>query len=334
MQLNDVTKVSKPLKEGIPKRFLVLIVLLMACSMAWLYRWSIFDWWRLQSYEASPEITRLVQSVQMSHPARRIFYAYHPELADKQKFNNYCSNTEQTIILGCYIGGRGIYLYNVTDERLEGVKEVTAAHELLHAVYDRLTLGEKKRIDQLLLATLDDLDNDRIRATVENYRKRDPDVVVNELHSIIGTEVRDIPPELEEYYAKYFLDRQSLVTFSEQYEAVFTKRKQKVAELDKRLTELKAEIDALQAVLEDQRRSISQEKQRLDELLEDQDYEEYNKGVDDFNSNVRNYNNNARRLQGNIDEFNRLVQERNSIALEENELLKAIDSRPETIPTP
>ena len=36
------------------------------------------------------------------------------------------------------------YIYNVNDERLNGLKEVTAAHEMLHAAYERLPESDKK----------------------------------------------------------------------------------------------------------------------------------------------------------------------------------------------
>src|SRR5690606_3442881 len=108
------------------------------------------------------------------------------------------------IVLGCFVEGQGIYLYNVSDERLDGVKEVTAAHEVLHAGYSRLSSRDKARINHLLDQAFQANNDERIKETVETYRKRDPSIVSNELHSILATEARELPSELEEHYRRYF----------------------------------------------------------------------------------------------------------------------------------
>ena len=82
------------------------------------------------------EISELADATGMSETGRRIFFASTPELDDADDFNTHCPVDEQ-IVLGCYTA-REIYLYRVTDERLQGTNEVTAAHEMLHAAYERL----------------------------------------------------------------------------------------------------------------------------------------------------------------------------------------------------
>ncbi len=50
---------------------------------------------------------------------------------------------KRNAILGCYNpSSRDIYIYNVTNSELDGVKEVTAAHEMLHAAWERLSESE------------------------------------------------------------------------------------------------------------------------------------------------------------------------------------------------
>src|SRR5690606_25698564 len=119
----------------------------------------------------------------------RLFYVHNPELLNKVDFQGKCLHTEETIVLGCYITNSKIYVFDVSDERLHGVEEVTAAHEMLHAAYDRLNAKEKTRIDGMLSEVFNQSTDERLKATVESYRKRDPSVVPNELHSIIGTEI-------------------------------------------------------------------------------------------------------------------------------------------------
>ena len=167
----------------------------------------------------------------MNSSSRRLFYVYHPELDDREAFRSHCGH-EQTIVLGCFVEPEGIYIYDVTDQRLAGIEEVTAAHEMLHAAYSRLSTKERQRIDKLTASTFAALTDERIKQTIENYRSRDPGVVPNELHSILGTGVSELPKELETYYKRYFTDRSAVVTLSRTYEANFTDRQKQVEAYD------------------------------------------------------------------------------------------------------
>lgn len=282
---------------------------------------------------APAEVQVLADKSSMNDTARRLFYVNRPALENRDTFNSYCRNSERTIILGCYIHGQGIYIYNVSDQRLSGIKEVTAAHEMLHAAYERLDSVEKKRVDTLTSKAFASLTSERIKATVEQYRQKDPTSVPNELHSILGTEAEALPPELETYYSRYFINRSSLVALSKQYESAFKQREDRITVLDTQLSTLKTAIDNGEKNLDSQLSEISAERTRLDSLLRSKQYELYNAGVAPFNASVRAYNAAVTALQQKIDSYNGLVVERNSVATEENELIKAIDSRPSTIQT-
>lgn len=290
----------------------------------------MFDQLRLNGYQPSAAVSKLAADTTMSDRAKHIFYVYHPELNDKESFNNNCATSERTIVLGCYVSRTGIYLYNVTDPRLQGVIEVTSAHEMLHAAYERLGGTEKRHIDQLLNEAYSQVSDERIKQNVEDYRNNGADVT-NELHSILGTEVRGLPTDLEHYYQKYFTNRLSVVEFSERYEQAFTQRKQQVEEADTRLKALKQQIDSAQASLASQKETLNTQRSKLDSLLAAKQYDAYNSGVPAFNSRVNAYNAEVRRISVLIDQYNDLVAERNAIAVEEGELVKAIDSRPGTI---
>lgn len=312
--------------------WLILLALLISLSVAWAKRYDLLDWWRLRNYVPPARIVQLANDTTMTDEGRKLFYVNHPELNDELAFNQNCTISEQSIVLGCYISGQGIYLFDVTDERLTGVQQVTAAHEMLHAAYERLSGSERKRIDTLTQQFFEQLQDVRIQDTVTSYRNRDPSVVPNELHSILATEVVELPAELEAYYSRYFTDRKAVVAFSKAYEAAFQERKDKVAVYDKQLAVLKQEIESDELNLAGLGEDIKLERQRLDALLAAKRFEEYNAGVPPFNAKVDHYNNLVNQIRTLIDRFNRLVAERNSVALEENELIKAIDSRPDTIP--
>lgn len=309
-----------------------VILILTVPIVGWTQRWNLYDSWRLRNYTPPKEIAQLAADTTMNDGSKRLFYVFHPELNDKSSFNKNCTSSEQTIVLGCYVEGRGIYLFNVTDQRLTGVQQVTAAHELLHAAYGRLSGNEKKRVDTLLNKTFDQLKDERIRRTVEDYRAKGADIN-NELHSILGTEVRDLPDELEAYYTRYFTDRKKIVSYSEQYEKAFSERKDKVAAYDKTLESLRQQIDAGEASLSNQEGALTAERQRLDALLAAKDYQSYNAGVPSFNRMVNTYNAQVGHVRALIDQYNTIVSQRNALVDEEDQLVKAIDSRPETVKT-
>lgn len=291
------------------------------------FQQDIRDWLKLRGYVPPAEIVALADDTSMLGNARRLFYVQHPLLADKNTFNEYCRNGEETIVLGCYIHGQGIYLLDVTDERITGVEEVTAAHELLHAAYERLSSKERSRIDTLTNKAFNELQDDRIRQTIEVYRQKDPAIVPNELHSILGTEVRVLPQELEEYYARYFSDRAQVVTLSEQYEQVFIERQNAIRTFDEQLKSLKAAIDALQAELLAEEARLTSERNQLNAYKASGQIASYNQLVPSYNKKVNEYNKGIESLESQIATYNDIVQRRNDVAAEEAELVEAIDSR-------
>lgn len=290
------------------------------------FRQDAYDWLRLRQYQPPATIAQLAEHTTMTPKATHLFYVHHPVLADKVSFNEHCRENEQTIVLGCYVANRGIYLFDVTDSRLSGVEEVTAAHEMLHAAYDRLSADEKQRVNQLIHNAYGQVTDERIKKVIGQYQKMGADTD-NELHSILGTEVATLPAELEQYYSRYFANRQAVVTFSEKYEAVLSQRKDQVADYDQRLSALKAEIDENQNDLDQESEALKGERQRLNSLLSNNQVEAYNAGVNDFNEKVRTLNAKVNQTRGLIEEYNNLVKERNNIALEEQELIKSLDSR-------
>lgn len=308
------------------------VIVLAAAGLLWLNRWNIYDELRLRSYQAPLAVAQLATDTTMNDHTRRLFYVYHPELEDKTAFVQSCKSAEKTIVLGCYVPAQGIYLSNITDPRLAGVVQVTAAHETLHAAYDRLSPSERTKVDAMLNTAYGKVTDKRIKDTIDAYRKDGADIT-NELHSIMGTEVRDLSPDLEAYYAKYFKDRKAIVAYSEKYEQAFAERQNVVANYDQQLASIKKQIDNAEASLTSQEATLKTDRARLDGLLSAKKYDAYNAGVPGFNAEVNAYNLNVRKIRTLIDQYNDVVNKRNAVALEESELVKAIDSRPDTINT-
>lgn len=312
---------------------LLTVALIGGLGAAVIYRQQVLDYIALRDYSPSERVVSLANATTMNDAARKVFYVNHPELQDKSTFSSSCALAEQTIVLGCYISNKGVYLLDVSDPRLSGIIEVTAAHETLHAEYDRLSAAEKNKIDKMTIDFFAGLKNDRIRQNIENYRKRDPLVVPNELHSILATEVRDLSPELETYYGQYFKDRKSIVALSEKYEKTFTDIENQVKAYDVRLKSMKVEIDGIDSSLGGLEKEVTARKEALDRSLKANRVSEYNGGVDSFNVLVNRYNGLVTERQNLTKEYNVVVEEYNKLASTEAQLLDSLKSSPAPIST-
>lgn len=305
-----------------------VVLLFLAPGLVIWQRQNLYDTWALHSYTPPAQVVALANKTTMTSKSRKIFYVAKPQIqAEKDSFRQACQSAEKTIVLGCYKTIGGIYIYAVDDQRLNGVQEVTAAHEMLHAAYERLGKAERAKVDAMVSDQYAKITDERIKKNVESYRERDATVVPNELHSIVGTELPTLSPELESYYAQYFVNRSSVVALSQQYEAEFSSREQKVEDYDAQLKALKQEIDALNKTLELQDQQISAQKNTMDTYKANGSYAQYNAMVAGFNTLVKSFNVNVASLKAKIAQYNVLVNERNAVVSEEQELIQAIDTR-------
>jgi hypothetical protein len=316
----------------------VLIVLFSFCvlsALAVLNQQNIYDWYRLRGYSAPAPISQLAQQSAFSSQATKVFYVNRPQLQQKTTFIASCPSSvrEQTIVLGCYHGNqRGIFLLDVTDQRLNGVEQVTAAHEMLHAAYDRLSNSERAKIDGMLQQYYKTgLKDERIKSTIEAYKKTEPNDLVNEMHSIFATEIPQLPADLEAYYKQYFTDRKQVVGFAARYQSEFSSRHAAVERADAQLSALKEQIEQGQKKLRTTQAEIEARKQALVEARDQNNVAQYNAGVPAYNALVDRYNVEVRAVQVQIRTYNQLVNERNAIALEEGELINELKSNVDTI---
>jgi prefoldin subunit 5 len=329
----------KPLDDnGAAKNLLSLIfsgTLLLVVGLALLNQQAIFDYYKLRGYVPPTEVAQLATQSTMNDQTRRVFYVNQPVVQDKATFKIDCPDGggEKTIVLGCYHGGQnGIYLLQVTDPRLNGVKQVTAAHELLHATYDRLSSDERKKVDAMLLNYFEnDLKDERIINTIEGYKKTEPNDLINEMHSIFATEIVNLPAELEAYYSKYFTDRKKIVEFANQYQAEFTSRQTAIENYDVQLDSLKDQIAAGEASLTQLQEQIKVEENSLQDLRRSNRTGEFNARVPAFNGLIDQYNQQVRSVQDLVRQYNVVVEERNALASEISELSNALNTDVEQI---
>jgi len=309
---------------------LVSVVLLVAVLIGLWQRQNIYDWWRLNNYDPPSQIVELAKNTKMTDYSKKLFYVNRPQLNDRADFNNNCQTQEQTIILGCYINHRGIYVFNVKDERLKGIKEVTAAHEMLHAAYDRLSNKERARVDKLTSDAYKKLANERLNKTIVLYRNKDPSVVPNELHSILGTEIRELPAELNNYYKQYFTDRLAVVIYSEKYEKTLIQQQDEIKKLESQINSAQKDLVVQKTEITNMEAELNNKSQQLQNLKNSNDISSYNSMVPDYNAMVyqvralvKNYNDSVVNLNAMIDKYNNL-------AIEQKQLNSEIDSHTST----
>ena len=231
----------------------IVVTAAFALGAVWMLtnQQRIIDQFVVWEYEPDAAIVGYADRAELTEEGRFLFYASRPEVAPEDEFDQICSaGNEGFGILGCYLPDeRRIYLYDVTDGRLDGLEEVVATHEMLHAVWARMSQQERDAIGPLLEAEAAELaDNEAFAATMEFYAENEPGQRLNELHSILGTEFGDLSPALEAHYARYMSDRPAIVALHDQSNAVFLEQQARADTLITQIDALVAGIEADYAV--------------------------------------------------------------------------------------
>lgn len=226
---------------------LVIAILAVAAFYVVTKRQELLDRLEVANYEPSARVQQVVDALDLTDAGELVFLASSPTVESSQRFNQQCkdvSHSDDGHVLGCYAEGR-IHLFEVADERLSGVVEVTAAHELLHASFSRLSEGEIADLTPLLERTYADLTSEdpALKERMDLYAHLGRAAFANELHSVLGTEVADLPSALEEHYATWFADRAGLVTLFDRYHGVFVALQEQTTTLE---FEMKQLADAIQ----------------------------------------------------------------------------------------
>lgn len=268
--VDDVPQRAKPRRAR--RTFGVIAMIVVGAILAgavWiaLNPQRVTDQLAVWSFKPSAALEGYVDRSLFTDEGRFLFFASQPVIAPEGEFDDVCaSRSEDVGILGCYLPNeQTIFLYDVTDARLDGLEEAVAAHELLHAVWDRMSQADRDALAPYLEAEVTArADDEDLAQTLAFYAENEPAERLNELHSIVATEFDEIAPELEAHYAKYFVDRSVIAALHEKSNAVFE-------EQARAITELVAQIDEIAASI-------------------DEDYATYNSGYDELNADIDNFN--------------------------------------------
>ena len=239
------------------------------------------------------EVRDLAATTTMTERARRIFLAASPAIEDATTFAANCgidnradSGSEpRTHTQGCYVAGR-IHLLSPDRAEARELLYVVAAHELLHAVYASLGPAERSRIDAELQAARPG--NQRLEERLKPYGASP--TLINEVHSILGSEFESVSPALEAHYAQFFADRA----------AVVAARQRTLGAREDEIARLRADIDDLDT-------RITALKETQEELRAANDIRAYNANVVVINRLIGRYNDQIQALNARIDEYNGLL---------------------------
>lgn len=222
-------------------------------SLAWAAQWAhdnrqwLSDRAIARQFVPSEELRAYVADAGLSPEGEVYLFASVPEVVPAGEFDRYCSRDEPGIgVLGCYrLAEKRIFLYDVTDDRLEPMEPVIAAHEMLHAAWDRFDERTQNDIATLLEEGFAALPDDhQLRERIASYEDFDPNSRIPELYALMGTEVATLPAALEEHYARFFTDRQRVVSLAERVLAIFETFDSQLQALVDDLNQRSAVIDA------------------------------------------------------------------------------------------
>ncbi len=317
--------------------FLTLVVVLMLSVLAVQNARLLSDYARYFQYEPSETMASFVDQTGMNDQGKFLFYTSHPSLETAEAFNQQCEQHEHAAaILGCY-DGVNIYIYDITDPRLAGIRPTTAAHEMLHAAYRRLSTADKQMVDNLLEKEYTTLkDNEELTGRMAFYAATQPGDRTNELHSIIGTEIADIGSELEEYYSRYFSDRSKVIAQHQQYHSLFEELSERADALNRQIDDLASAINTKRATYSTQASALEGDIAAFNARAENGEFDsqaEFSAERQALVARSNSLENLRTGINGDVEYYNSLVAELNGIAVETEDLNRSIDSSLEPAPS-
>jgi DNA repair exonuclease SbcCD ATPase subunit len=320
---------------------------------------TIEDWLDFAPTPTSPEIKRLAEQSLMTPAAQRLFYRQHPTIESKDTFLEQCKVPDKSIMLGCFVrrGRTGkIVVQQITDQRLQGTMEVTAAHEMLHAAYERLSQSERDDLGQRLAKAAARVQDPRLKSVLDDYKVRDTELYHNELHSHLGTELAEFgDTKLEQHYQRYFQDRHRLVALAKRSGAVLKQLDDQAEILKPKIVQIEAELAQLETQItqsETNLKASQQELRQLEAELQDtktaaeaafrqesiqanqlaaqfeQQKAQFNQKVEQHNDRAEIQKNRIASFNADVKDYKRMIGEYNKAARESHNILDSLARHP------
>ena len=253
----------------------------LVAALAWglINREWIVDYVRGVSYQPTSEMSAIRDKLKLTDKGEFLFNATQPVLNGRETFNNICRTATDTevAVLGCYTGGN-IYIYNIVSDELKGIRELTTAHELLHAVWARMSDDERVALTEPLTRVFE-ANQDLLGKELDTYDIKEKQ---EELYVRAGTEVANLPDILEKHYGEVFSDQDLVVDFYNSYIKTFREIETEMDNLKAEMDTLSAEIDSLKVEFE--RAPTWALYYRINALVD-----EYNVRVEKYNADIERY---------------------------------------------
>lgn len=233
--------------------FLMLMATILVIGV--LNREFLWDYYRALSYVPSSEMVEIREKIELTENGEFIFNVSQPVLDDRDNFNEHCKAViGETAVLGCYTNDT-IYVYNIDSAELAGIREVTVAHELLHAVYAQMDEAEKANLqsslEQVYKSNTAILEDD---LSLYSEAEREEEIYVR-----VGTEIANLPENLEQHYATIFENQDKIVAYYNSYDAVFKNLKAELNSLTAEIESLSEQIESQKATYEAQVAQLTNE---------------------------------------------------------------------------
>lgn len=175
-----------------------VLVLLVGLTTAYFNRTAVQDWAFFLSHHPSVRAQQVAAAAGLNAEGARLLYRGDPQFVSQATIDSVCDKER----LGCTTETGQIYVLD--DPAKPDQTVVTAAHEMLHLAYRRLSPNKQDGLSTSLADGITDntadIHSELASSTTDAER-------LDEAHSLLGTEYTKIADTLETYYRTYFSDR-------------------------------------------------------------------------------------------------------------------------------
>lgn len=317
-----------------------LVIIVVAATLALVgitQRQPIIDNIVAAQYQPSSQVADIREDLDLTPYGELLFNASQPELQVADEFNDSCQQHQETNnpVIGCYASQR-IFIYDIKNEKLNGIEETTAAHELLHAVYERMSDNERKEIDAEIRKVLRTVITPELEERLEHYKKTEPGQKYNELHAILGTEFPKLSDALERHYSKYFESRDKIVDYFNKYNSVFEQVTAKLEAQLKLINSLTQQTNARIASYNDRQKALNNDIAAFNQRAQSGYYSsaaEYQADRSALEARRAALQQERVAIESSITRINNLTAQRNKLVDEYNALSQSINSSIDPIKT-
>lgn len=277
------------------RKFIVIALILI--FVVWPAITSAFhDQFAVAFYSGSEQIKQLADKSGMNTHGKALFYSTNPEIVDYPTLQHHCpGDSEGVVEYGCFLVAQNkIYILNIPDQRISGLMAISAGHEMLHKAFSMIEPTEKatltKELNDYKLANASNKDfNDLIQPYIDI--KVTESELVDEIDSLVGTEVAYTNDALEANYSKYFSNRQLNPNAESDIKSTLAEISDGLTSERSRIEQMGSQLDHTLSVTKGVKAQLDRDEYYGNIYNYNLNVPIYNKDVDIYNSQLSAYNN-------------------------------------------